>query len=186
MAKYLIVYGTKEGQTAKIAEHIGEVMRNRGYQTDVYDARQIKRRYNEIAIEEYRGVLVGSSIHMLRWSSAAHQFVYRNLSRLDKVPSGFFSVSMTAASKTEEERAQLKPYVEKFFEKTGWHPKIVGSFAGAILYTKYGFLTRYVMQSIARSKNEETDASKDYEYTDWDQVTQFAENFIKQTNSTSA
>lgn len=183
MSKYLIIYGTKEGQTAKIADKIGEVVRQRGFQADVYDARKVPTKFQ---IDGYTAALVGSSIHMLQWSSPALQFVRRYKTQLDKVPSAFFSVSMTAASTTPEERSKLDPYVQKFFNKTGWNPKMVGNFAGSLAYTKYGFFTRWLMLRIARSKGESSDTSHDVEFTDWEQVTKFAEDFISSVENKPA
>ena len=175
MSKFLIVYGTKEDQTAKIAEHIGEVMRQNGYYADVRNAHQI---CVEFPAEEYAGVLVGASIHMGRWSSAALRFVRRYKSHLDNVPSAFFSVSLTDASDTPKERSALDRHVEGFFDQSGWQPQIVGRFAGALAYTRYGFCTRFLMKRIAQSNGKSTDTSRDHEYTDWNQVTKFTKDFV--------
>src|SRR5437762_3287184 len=126
MSNYLIAYGTKEGQTAKIANKIGEIIRQRGFQTEIYDAAKLPSNFR---FDGYNGALVGSSIHMLQWSSPALQFARRHKTQLDKVPSAFFSVSMTAASATQEERSKLDPYVQKFFNKSGWHPTTNVNFA---------------------------------------------------------
>jgi len=185
MSKYLIVYGTKEGQTAKIANKIVDVVHQRGHQVDIYDARKIPATFQ---FDGYTGALIGSSIHMLQWSSPAIQFVRRYKTQLDKTPSAFFSVSMTAASATPEERSKLDPYVQKFFDKTGWRPKIVGNFAGSLAYTKYGFLTRWFMQRVQKAKGDgaEIDTSHDIEFTDWKQVTKFADDFINQFETKSS
>ena len=39
--------------------------------------------------------------------------------------------------------------MEKFEEETGWRPAHVGLFAGALLYTHYGFIKKHVMKKIA-------------------------------------
>jgi menaquinone-dependent protoporphyrinogen oxidase len=178
MSKYLIVYGTSEGQTAKIAEAIGEIVRQRGKNIDIYDARKVPTTFQ---FEGYTGALVGSSIHASQWSSPAIQFARRHKTQLDKIPSAFFSVSLTAAGATPDKRAKIEPIVQKFFTKSGWHPETVENFAGSLAYTKYGFFVRWLMQRIARSQGQsaETDTSHDVEFTNWDQVRQFAEDFVK-------
>jgi menaquinone-dependent protoporphyrinogen IX oxidase len=50
------------------------------------------------------------------------QFVRRYKTLLDKIPSAFFSVSLTAASSTSDKRSKIEPCVQKFFTKSGWHP----------------------------------------------------------------
>ena len=176
MSKCLIVYGTKEGHTAKIANKIGDIIQQRGNQVDVYDARKVP---NTFRLQDYSAVLIGSSIHMGKWSSPVLKFVQRYRENLNSTPSAFFSVSMTSASTTPEERAKLDPYVEKFFNKGGWHPKMVGNFAGALAYTKYGFFTKWIMQWISKAHGESTDTSRDIEFTDWEQVSRFARDFVE-------
>lgn len=176
MSKCLIVYGTKEGQTAKIANKIGDIIQQRGSQVDVYDARNVP---NTFRLQDYSAVLIGSSIHMGQWSGPVLKFVQRYRESLSSTPSAFFSVSMASASATPEERAKLDPYVERFFNKGGWHPKTVENFAGALAYTKYGFFTKWIMQRISKAHGESTDTSRDIEFTDWEQVSKFAQEFVE-------
>jgi menaquinone-dependent protoporphyrinogen oxidase len=57
---------------------------------------------------------------------------------------------------------------------------MVGLFGGALLYTQYGFIKRYVMKQITRHKgSSDTDTSRDYVYTDWESVKHFAEEFLE-------
>jgi menaquinone-dependent protoporphyrinogen oxidase len=53
-------------------------------------------------------------------------------------------------------------------------------FGGALLYRQYGLLKRYMMKRIVRDKpgGLSTDTSRDHEYTDWDDVNRFAEDFL--------
>ena len=39
--------------------------------------------------------------------------------------------------------------------------------AGALLYTRYNPLVRFVMRRISRANGGPTDTSRDYEFTDW-------------------
>jgi menaquinone-dependent protoporphyrinogen oxidase len=57
MTRILIAYGTTEGQTAKIAEYIADVVRSHGYEAE---ALNIKENHS-LAPETYDGVMVGSS-----------------------------------------------------------------------------------------------------------------------------
>jgi len=40
--------------------------------------------------------------------------------------------------------------------------------AGALSYTKYNFLVRFVMKRIAKAQGASTDTSRDHELTDWE------------------
>jgi menaquinone-dependent protoporphyrinogen IX oxidase len=95
MTKILIGYGTTEGQTAKIADHLAKAIRSRGFDVDAVDLKQSK----DVRLPGYDAVIVGE---------------------------------------------------------------------------------RYVMKRIVRDKpGMSTDTSRDYVYTDWDQVTRFAEDFAE-------
>ena len=177
MARVLIAYGTNEGQTARIAEHIAGVARGRGHEAEVVDIGGLP---DGSRPEGYDAVIVGAPIHMGEHEDYVRDFVRKNRQLLERVPSAFFSVSLTAREHTEKARAQTKGYVEKFVEETDWHPDRVGIFAGALLYRQYGFVKRHLMRRISKQMgNQDTDTSRDYEYTDWDDVGHFAEEFLE-------
>jgi hypothetical protein len=46
-----------------------------------------------------------------------------------------------------------------------------------LLYTRYGFFVRLVMRLISKMAGGDTDTSRDYEYTDWNAVAEFARRF---------
>ena len=62
-------------------------------------------------------------------------------------------------------------------KETGWRPDKVGLFAGAIKYSQYGSLTRFLFKLVAAVTAEDTNTSRDYEYTDWNKVEGFAADF---------
>jgi menaquinone-dependent protoporphyrinogen oxidase len=98
---------------------------------------------------------------------------------LERLPTAFFSVSLAICEPTEAGRKEAEGYAEEFFRLTRWHPGKVALFAGALRYTRYGVFTRWIMKRIARGKGSpDLDTSRDYEYTDWDGVTRFAEEFL--------
>jgi menaquinone-dependent protoporphyrinogen oxidase len=176
MARILILYGTTEGQTATISEYIAEVVRDHGDEAETLD---IKRLSSGFALDAYEAVIVGASIHMGAHEEYVRAFVKRNREALERMPSAFFSVSLTAQEHTDEARAKTKAYVEKFVDETGWHPDMVGIFGGALRYTQYGFVKRHLMKKIAKDKGS-ADTSRDYAYTDWNDVRHFAEEFLQQ------
>jgi menaquinone-dependent protoporphyrinogen oxidase len=172
VTKILIAYGTTEGQTARIADQLAEVMRNRGVEADSLNLKLSQG----VAIGGYDAVVVGSSIHMGKHQEDVVEFVRKNRADLDRLPSAFFSVSLAANGDLQNAEA----YVENFVQETGWRPSKVGLFSGALLYRQYGFLKRYMMKRIVRDKpGMSTDTSRDYIYTDWDQVKRFADDFVK-------
>jgi menaquinone-dependent protoporphyrinogen oxidase len=175
MPRLLLVYGTTEGQTGKIAQRIAEVARTQGYETDLREGKQVPA---DVAFDGYAGVLVGAAVHGASFAPYMEELVRRHRSELERVPAALFYVSLTQAFPAPEQRAKLDAYLARFYEQTGWHPEMVASFAGALAYRRYGFVMRQVMRSIARKGGMPTDTSRDYEFTDWQKVTQFAGEFL--------
>jgi menaquinone-dependent protoporphyrinogen oxidase len=173
MAKILIGYGTTEGQTARIAAHIAEVIRSHGIEAEARDLKQSK----DAGLDRYDAVIVGGSIHMGEHEDYVVDFVRRNRLKLEGLPSAFFSVSLAAHGDT----ANAEAYLAKFEQETGWQPAQVGLFGGALLYRQYSFLKRLMMKKIVSDKpgGLSTDTSRDHVYTDWDEVERFAEAFLE-------
>ena len=172
MTKILIAYGTTEGQTAQIADHLAGAIRARGLEAEALDLKKSKG----ASVDGYDGVIVGGSIHMGKHQEDVVDFVRNNRAALERLPSAFYSVSLAASG----DLANAEAYVEHFTQQTGWRPTKVGLFSGALLYRKYNFLKRYMMKRIVRDKpGMPTDTSRDYVYTDWDQVKRFAEDFAE-------
>ena len=56
-------------------------------------------------------------------------------------------------------------------------PGIVKTVAGALPYTRYGWLKRWLLRRIVRQHGGDTDWTRDFEYTDWDDLRAFAHSF---------
>lgn len=172
MAKTLIVYGTTEGQTAKVAQFLADVGRRAGHSVDVVHAGEIAE---DAKLEDYAAVLVGASVHEGRYQRDVRRFVARHRMWLGERRSAFFSLSLAAASRNPEEVREIQAIIDGFVAEHGWKPDMTASFAGALKYTQYNWLKRAVMKHIAKKEGGNTDTSHDHEYTDWAQVTQFGE-----------
>jgi menaquinone-dependent protoporphyrinogen oxidase len=94
-------------------------------------------------------------------------------------PSAFLSVSMSAVKKDEQHRADTQKCIDEFLEETGWKPTVTKAVAGALKYTKYDWLKRFVMVQIVKSEGGDIDTSKDHEYTDWADLKAFVSEFLK-------
>jgi menaquinone-dependent protoporphyrinogen oxidase len=174
MLRILIAYDTTEGQTRKIALHMAKALSSGGKEVQVI---AIRRPPNDFTLDGFDAILIGASIHMSKHSRQLSEFVGRHITRLNAVPSGFFSVSLSAAG-SEKERADASRFVEEFLHETGWNPAIKVTFAGGLLYREYGFLKRWMMKKIARDAGKDTDTSKNHEYTDWNAVDTFVSGFL--------
>ena len=63
--------------------------------------------------------------------------------------------------------------IDVFVRDTGWRPEHALSVAGALAYSKYSLLVRFLMKQIARRAGAPTDTSRDYEFTDWQALDRF-------------
>ena len=97
-ARVLVVYGSKYGSTAGIAEAIGTTLRDRGLEADVRSAKDLD------GIEGYAAVVVGSGVYAGRWHGDAVAFLRRFESRLESVPTWLFSSGPTGGDPKAEAR----------------------------------------------------------------------------------
>ena len=171
----LIVFATREGQTQKIAEFIAEIVRHSGHQATTLACGSMTKDFNP---EVYDAVIIGAPIHMGKYPGYLEKFVTTHLDWINRIPSALFTVCMAIESKNEKDRSIATAYGQKFSQITHWQPKLLETFAGAVKYTQYGFITRIIMRSIAKKEGRDTDTSQDFEYTDWNKVTEFAEKFL--------
>lgn len=178
MARILIVYGTNEGHTAAIAARMAEAIRRDGHDVDVRDVRDVRKQEIQPG---YDGVIVGGSVHAGEHQSSVREFVKRNRALLERLPSAFFSVSLTAADPDEEAAADTQAMIDKFIRETGWRPHRVEKIAGALVYTQYNVFIRHLMKLIVKRQGRtELDTSRDYDFTDWDAVERFARSFAQE------
>ncbi len=176
MAGILVLYGTSTGQTAKIADHLARRMRDRGRMVECIDVRGLPRGFS---IQPYDGIIIGGPIRMMKFPRSIVRFVRRYRDSLASHKAAFFAVCMAAADKRPEQQEMVQKWVGTFLQETGWTPKLQAVFAGALMYTKYNFITRLAMKRISASEGHSTDTSRDHEYTDWDAVDRFADEFLE-------
>lgn len=169
MSRFLVLYGTDEGQTAKVATRIGDVLTRRGHDVTVICA---DGRTPDLAVDSYDAILVGASIHVGKHQPEILEFVRDHRGVLAERPTAFFQVSLSSA--TEEGQAQAAGYVDAFIDDTGWHPDRIGLFGGALRYSEYGFLKRLLMKQIAKRQLPGAETGEDVEFTDWYEVEAFA------------
>jgi menaquinone-dependent protoporphyrinogen oxidase len=170
MANVLIVFATKEGQSGKIARYLATAIRTRGHAVELFDADH----ETPPLPDRYRSVIVCAPIHARGYPRSIVRFAREHRDLLERVPSTFLSVGLAVASRTHDGRAQTLEVVEDFVKKSGWRPRRIELVAGALPYSKYNFLVRFVMRRISEKEGGDTDTSRDYEYTDWNALDRFA------------
>jgi menaquinone-dependent protoporphyrinogen oxidase len=163
-----VLFASTEGQTALIAIRLAQVLHEHGFVSQAIDVST-----PEAAALDWsgvRGVLVGASLHMGRHQKSADRFVREHAKQLNAVPSAFFSVSLSAASKNRHEVEAAEGIAKAFPANREWTPTFVASFAGRLAYMEYNVFIRFVIKQIAKKEGGPTDTSRDHELTNWEEV----------------
>ncbi len=180
MQRVLVLYGTTEGQTRKIAGFVADRLRASDREVSLIDAAAVPEGLDPAAFDV---VIVAASVHVGSYQSAVVHFVRTHVAAIAAKPNAFLSVSLAAMAPDGSDRQGLEDCVAKFCHATGWTPQRVEHVAGAFLYTQHDFFKRLAMKYIARSKGGPTDTSRDFEYTDWDALGRFADAFGGRTSA---
>ena len=171
----LLVYGTGYGQTQKIAERMRDLLAERSCLVTLVRGDQL---HPEFSLASFDGVIVGASVNLSKHQRYVVRFVGDHIAELNAMPSAFFSVSGSAGSAQEKERAAARRILNDFLSSTGWKPRMSATIAGAIAFTKYNVVLRWFMKRISARDGGSIDTSRDHEYTDWTQVQRFVDDFV--------
>jgi menaquinone-dependent protoporphyrinogen oxidase len=171
--KILVVYGTRNGQTKRIAERIGARLHERGVMVDLVDARAIPI---DLRIAEYDGVIAGASIIAGRFQTSVGDFISGFRAEIALVPSAFFGVSLAEAD--PRLRGQAAEQIGRFMVEYAWRPTLTASFAGALPPSRLRWLARYVLFRRLDKRREE--------FTDWTAVAEFADEFVAKAEARAA
>jgi menaquinone-dependent protoporphyrinogen oxidase len=180
MPRVLVLYATTEGQTARIAERVAATLRDRGLVAESHSAEAIPVALDWSAFD---GIVIGAAIHYGHHPAYLRTLVRRHREALAARPCAFFSVSLSGGGPGAKPEA-AKRYLDKFLRQTAWHPEQTASFAGALQFSKYGAFKRMLMLLFVGLAGGDTDTSRDYEYTDWDDVECFAGRYAERLNRT--
>jgi menaquinone-dependent protoporphyrinogen oxidase len=161
--KVLIAYDTVHGSTTSIAEKIGEILCEKGFQVDVRLARWVKD------ISDYDAVIVGSAVRELKWLLDATWFLRRHKETLSEIPVAYFFVCAALAADSQRVQEQVTPiYMDPILEK---FPEIVPvdirGFGGAIDFTNYNIYEKLLIWGFGSTEN--------IDFRNWEKVTEWAE-----------
>ena len=168
MSRILVLYGTTEGHTAKVARALAARLTAAGMETDVREAGLGKP---EPAA--YDGVIVAASMHARGYQKSVSKWLRAHVGDLNVLPTAFVSVCLSVRSTLEKSRDEARAIPRRYVDGFGWTPTMIKVVAGALPYTKYNFFVRFVMKQIAKKAGGDTDTSRDYDYTDWASLDDF-------------
>lgn len=174
MKKILILYATVEGQTAKIAAKLSEHLAAAGARVSLVNVEDSKAA-NALDLAGFDRLVFGASIHVGKIEKSLAGFINAHAAAITAKPRSLFIVLMAAATKDTTRRdaslAQVRKTVSGQLQVPFDEPEMI---AGALKYTQYNWFIKWVMKGIAKKEGGSTDTSRDFEYTDWEQVAAYA------------
>jgi menaquinone-dependent protoporphyrinogen oxidase len=172
MSRILVLYGTSEGHTAKVARAIAARLAASGVDADVQEAV-----IGDPLPAAYDGVVVAASLHAGGYQKAVSKWLRNHAKEFGPRPTAFVSVCLAVLSRDEKTRDEARAIPHRYVDRLGWQPTMIKVVAGALPYTKYNFFVRWMMKRIVAGAGGDTDTSRDYEYTDWQDLRAFADRF---------
>jgi menaquinone-dependent protoporphyrinogen oxidase len=172
--RVLVVYGTTEGHTRKLADFMGERLKSAHCGVTVTDAAGAAAPDPAL----YDAVIVAASVHVARYQTSVVHYARHHREALNSMPSAFVSVSLSAAGDDPDDWAGLDSCVQAFEAQTGWKPKRIHHAAGAILFSAYEFFRKFAMKQIARARGQKVVTTEDYDYTDYELLGAFVDSFV--------
>lgn len=170
----LVLFGTIEGHTAKIARRMANQIEEAGHQVVLSDVRE-----PGFAVPgTFDAVVLCGPIHMGKFPQPLVQFINDFSGALNDVPSALVSVSLSAASENEDERKEAEACAYELCDSTGWVPTMLHEAAGAIKYVEYNYFKRFAMRRIMAHRGGPVDTHSDYEMTDWEALNHFTASFL--------
>jgi menaquinone-dependent protoporphyrinogen oxidase len=171
--KILIVYGTTEGQTRKIAEWTADRVRQRGHEVELRDSAAL---VSDLDLRAFDAFIVAASVHHEYHQKTITNFVVAHRELLNATPSAFISVSLSAV--LEDEKTEAQKYLDHFVSVTGWKPHMTLLIGGAARFTEYDYFQEQVIKFIVMRRGGTMGTDQDLEFTDWNELGDFVDEFI--------
>ena len=169
----LIVYGTTEGQTRKIAEWTAMHIRESGHEAELLDGAALK---SDLDLETYDAFIIAASVHQEYHQEAITNYVIAHREVLDAKPSALVSVSLSAV--LEGARAEAQKYMDSFILVSGWRPRRNLLLGGALRLTEYDYFQEQIVKFIVMKRGD-APSTGDREFTDWHALAGFVDGFLE-------
>jgi menaquinone-dependent protoporphyrinogen oxidase len=169
MARILILYSTTDGHTLEICQAILDSLQRQGHRVKLFPVDDP----GPDDPQQFDTIVIGARIRYGKHQPCVYDFISRHEDLLRQRASAFFSVNVVAR-KAQKNTPETNPYMQKFLRQVNWRPDRLAVFAGKIDYQKYGFFDRMMIRLIMYLTNGPTDPLSATDFTDWQQVDDFA------------
>ncbi len=172
----LVVFGTRYGSTAKIAEEIGAVLSDEGFKVRVVNA--AKDTISDIS--EFDVVIVGSGIKMGKWTKETLNFLKKFEADLSQKKVALF-VSCGYSREPDKVDEARKNFLIKVADRyPSIKPVSLGLFGGVFAFHRYGFAERLLFRSIKKELEKQgIETKKPYDFRDWETIREWTRSVIQ-------
>lgn len=180
MSNVLVIFESKYGQAAKIAEHVAKIARTRGHDPRVVSVDLAPQLDAIVQDDNQQIIIIVAPVYFGHHPRAIRAFVRRHADWISAHPCAFLSVCNAAADERVAAQSQAYRYAADFMTATKLRPSVYMSVAGAIAYPRYGFFVRRLMRLIDRSSGRTSSAGTSIrELTDFPAVDYAMTRFFK-------
>lgn len=159
----LILYGSIEGQTKKIAQFAADELIKAGQDVRVFDAAE---RTTAIPFDGVDKVILAGSVHERRHPKDFEVALSAHKKQLSDRKTLLVSVSLSAAFDEGQEEAQ--EYVTELKMRTGLEPDAQALVAGAVRSDRYDYFATQVVRHVVLRDRSYDPTEGTHEFTDWD------------------
>jgi len=155
----LVVYATKYGGTAEIAQRIGQVLREAGLRTDVLPTDRVSD------LSTYEAVVLGSAVYIGRWRKEAVRFLKTNEKVLAERQVWLFSSGPTGEGDPLEllKGWRLPEAQQAIADRI--QPRDIAVFHGVVDVDKLNFIERLMIRNVEAPVGD---------FRDWEAITSWA------------
>jgi len=174
-----VFFATREGHAEHVAHRVAFDLRGRHIDVDVIDVRDVK---GFLDWHGYTLAFVIASVHTGHHEKEMIEFVKRSKEHLTKLHASFLSLTLSQAGaelpantlvQRQTAHADALKMISDFMRDTGWQPARILPVAGALKYSQYNFLVKFIMKRIAHKAGFDGPATRDYEFTNWPAIDRF-------------
>lgn len=187
MNKVLMLYGTRYGTTKGISDEIEKILQGSGLATDNFNLKDVKLK-DIPALNNYDGIIIGTSIKMGNWTKIIKSFMQKRKAELKKKQASLGFYVCCGEAKNDISTAKEK-YINSKLEKFGIQPALIDAFAGAYDLREgsplSGMMRKIIIGIMQKEEGIENPDGELYDYRDWDQIRNFANQFVERVKSKS-
>ena len=171
--KILVIYGTIEGHTGKIARFLADELQAAGHEVALVDTAD---KTTNVSFEGVDKTILAASVHERKHPKLFEMLLAAERNKLAAQDTLFLSVSLMAAFPDTREEAQ--EFVTEMKMRTGFTPGAEALVAGAVKMSSYDYFSTQVLRHVVLRGGKYDLKEGDHEFTDWEALKATLSDFL--------